>query len=104
MPQQQTPQQKYQQNTYRYNLAGAPERAKMSNSFEHLTGSPREIKLMYEKLSELIREAGGKVHGSQRGLDAERMLDILVYYEVPELSKLGVQAAFNKYATMEMNE
>jgi hypothetical protein len=74
------------------------EKPKMANSFEHLTGSPRAIRKMYEKLSELIRDAGGKVHGSQRGLDDEKKLDILVYYEVPELTMLGVQKKFNDYA------
>lgn len=75
------------------------EKPRLANSFEYLTGSVREIRLMYEELSRLIREAGGKVHGSQRGQDQERMLDILVYYEVPELSKLGVQDAFSKWCS-----
>jgi hypothetical protein len=37
----------------------------MDNSFELLNGSPEAIKKQYEYLSDLVRDSGGKVHGSQ---------------------------------------
>ncbi len=39
---------------------------KMSNSFELLIGSVANIQKQYEMLSDIVREAGGKVHSSQR--------------------------------------
>ena len=37
----------------------------MDNSFEFLTGSPETIKIQYEYISDMVRDSGGKVHGSQ---------------------------------------
>ena len=39
---------------------------KMSNSFEYLQGSIKEIQKKYEILSDIVTEYGGRVHGSQR--------------------------------------
>ena len=58
---------------------------KMSNSFEYLLGSITEIQKKYEILSDIVTEYGGKVHGSQRDRDPKTgLIDLLVYYEVPE--------------------
>ena len=58
---------------------------KMSNSFELLTGSIAEIQKKYEILSDIVSEYNGKVHGSQRDRDPKTgLIDLLVYYEVPE--------------------
>ena len=57
---------------------------KMDNSFELFTGSPESIKIQYEYLSDLIRDSGGKVHGSQSHIIAgNNTLQLIVYYEVP---------------------
>jgi hypothetical protein len=58
-------------------------KSKMDNSFELLTGSPESIKKQYEHLSDLVRDFGGKVHGSQSHIIANNMF-LVVYYEVPE--------------------
>ena len=56
----------------------------MSNSFEYLQGSIQTIQKKYEILSDLVIEVSGRVHGSQRDGDPKtRLLDLLVYYEVP---------------------
>ena len=61
---------------------------KMSNSFELLQGSILEIQKKYEILSDIVTEHKGKVHGSQRDRDPKTgLLDLLVYYEVPEGKK-----------------
>ena len=96
------PQFKTREYRYQQPVTQNIERPKMANSFELLSGSVRDIRKQYEYLSELIREAGGKVHGSQRGQDQERMMDIIVYYEVPELSRLGVQDKFDKFCKNEV--
>ena len=58
---------------------------KMSNSFELLTGSIDTIQKKYEILSDIVTEYKGKVHGSQTDRDPKTgLLDLLVYYEVPE--------------------
>jgi hypothetical protein len=57
---------------------------KMDNSFELFTGSPESIKKQYEYLSDMIRDSGGKVHGSQSHIIAgNNTLQLIVYYEVP---------------------
>ena len=38
----------------------------MSNSFELLIGSVANIQKQYEMLSDIVTEAGGKVHSSQK--------------------------------------
>ena len=57
----------------------------MSNSFELLQCSIAEIQKKYEILSDIVSEYNGKVHGSQRDRDPKTgLIDLLVYYEVPE--------------------
>ena len=57
----------------------------MSNSFELLTGPITDIQKKYEILSDIVSEANGKVHGSQRDMDPKTgLLDLLVYFEVPD--------------------
>ena len=69
----------------------------MSNSFELLTGPIQDIQRKYEILSDIVSEFGGKVHGSQRGQDprTEQLVDLLVYYEVPEGKREEVKKKFN---------
>ena len=56
----------------------------MDNSFELLTGTPESIKKQYEYLSDMVRDSGGKVHGSQSHfIDADNNMYLIVYYEVP---------------------
>ena len=62
----------------------AQPKAKMSNSFEYLQGSIKEIQKKYEILSDIVTGYGGRVHGSQRDRDPKTgLIDLLVYYEVP---------------------
>lgn len=70
---------------------------KMDNSFEFLTGSPESIKIQYEYLSDLVRDLGGKVHGSQSHIiAANNTLQLIVYYEVPAEGKRDeVKQKFN---------
>ena len=57
----------------------------MSNSFELLYGPINEVQRLYEVLSDIIIDTGGKVHDLQRDRDTRTgLLDLLVYYEVPE--------------------
>ena len=56
----------------------------MSNSFELLTGPVSEIQKKYETLSDIVIEASGRVHGSQRDRDPKTgLIDLSVYYKVP---------------------
>jgi hypothetical protein len=71
---------------------------KMSNSFEMLQGSVAEIQKKYEILSDIVTEYNGKVHGSQRDRDPKTgLLDLLVYYEVPEGKREEVKKKFSNY-------
>jgi hypothetical protein len=56
---------------------------KMSNSFELLTGPIETVQTKYERLSDIVTEYGGKVHGSQSHNVANNSLSLIVYYEVP---------------------
>ena len=68
-----------------YNKFAKQPKQKMSNSFELLTGPITDIQKKYEILSDLVTEANGKVHGSQRDRDPKTgLIDLLVYYEVPQ--------------------
>jgi len=69
---------------------------KMSNSFELLTGSIQDIQKKYEILSDIVTEANGKVHGSQRDRDPKTgVLDLLVYFEVPDGKREECKQRFN---------
>jgi hypothetical protein len=67
----------------------------MDNSFELLQGSVKEVQKQYEVLLDIIRNHNGKVHGSQRDKDVKAgMLDIIIYYEVPEGQREEVKRIF----------
>jgi len=70
---------------------------KMSNSFELLTGPLETIQKKYEILSDIVTEYNGKVHGSQRDRDPKTdVIDLLVYYEVPQSQREEVKQKFNQ--------
>ncbi len=72
---------------------------KMSNSFELLQGPIEIIQKKYEILSDIvITEYNGKVHGSQRDRDPKTgLIDLLVYYEVPEGQREIVKQQYNNF-------
>ena len=71
----------------------------MDNSFELLTGSSiSNIQNQYEYLSDLVRDYNSKIHGSQRDRDPKTgLLELLVYYEVPEGKREEVKQKFNTF-------
>jgi hypothetical protein len=72
---------------------------KMDNSLELLIGTIQNIQKQYEVLSDIVRDLGGKVHGSQRG-DRESktgLIDLMVYYEVPLGQREEVKRKFNDF-------
>ena len=78
---------KYYNNTNLSKSSTYIPKPKMSNSFELLTGpTVAEIQKKYEILSDIvIVEHNGKIHSSQKDRDPKTgLLDLLVYYEVPE--------------------
>src|SRR5215207_6964216 len=75
---------------------------KISNSFEYLQGSITEIQQKYEILSDIVTEYDGKVHGSQRDRDPKTgLIDLLVYYEVPDGKREEVK---QKFSTLVRNQ
>jgi hypothetical protein len=67
----------------------------MSNSFKLLSGTVAEVQKQYEVLSDIVISNNGKVHGSQRNRDSRTgMLDLIVYYEVPEGKRDEVKRRF----------
>ena len=72
---------------------------KMHNSFELLSGSSvSDIQKQYEILLDVVRDLGGKVHCSQRDRDPKTsLLDLLVYYEVPEGMRKKVKQRYNNF-------
>ena len=76
-----------------------PQKPKMSNSFELLTGPISEIQKKYEILSDIvIIEYSGKIHGSQQSRDPKTgLIDLLVYYEVPEGKREEVKQRFKNF-------
>jgi hypothetical protein len=71
---------------------------KMSNSFELLTGPIDVIQKKYEILSDIVTEYNGKVHGSQRDRDPKTgLIDLLVYYEVPQGQREEVKRKFENF-------
>ena len=68
----------------------------MSNSFELLTGPITDIQKKYEILSDIVSEANGKVHGPQIDRDPKTgLLDLLVYFEVPDGKREECKQRFN---------
>ncbi len=81
-----------------YNKFAKQPKPKMSNSFELLTGPITDIQKKYEILSDIISEANGKVHGSQRDRDTKTgLIDLMVYYEVPEGKRDEVKQKFSDF-------
>src|ERR671912_1153464 len=79
-----------------YNKFTKQPKPKMSNSFELLTGSISDIQKKYEILSDIVSEANGKVHGSQIDRDPKTgLLDLLVYFEVPDGKREECKQRFN---------
>ena len=79
-----------------YASSFAASKPKMSNSFELLHGSIDVIQKKYEILSDIVTEYNGKVHGSQRDRDPKTgLIDLLVYYEVPEGKREEVKKKFD---------
>jgi len=67
----------------------------MSNSFELLQGSILQIQKQYEILSDIVIDIGDKVHDLQRDKDTRTgLLDLLVYYEVPEGKRDELKSKF----------
>jgi len=82
----------------------ATQKPKMSNSFELLQGSIADIQKKYEILSDIVSEVNGKVHGSQRDRDPKTgMIDLLVYYEVPEGKREEVKRKFENFVISRNN-
>ena len=80
---------------YRKGRYSTLSKQKMDNSFELLQGSVKEVQKQYEVLLDIIRNHNGKVHGSQRDTDVKTgLLDIIVYYEVPEGQREEVKRIF----------
>ena len=50
-------------------------------------------------LSDIVIEAGGRIHGSQRDRDPNKtgLIDLLVYYEVPLGNREEVKQRFNNF-------
>src|SRR5918994_1030473 len=72
---------------------------KMDNSLELLIGNIQNIQKQYEALSDIVRDLGGKVHGSQRG-DRESksgLIDLMVYDEVPQGKREEVKQRLKNY-------
>lgn len=67
----------------------------MSNSFELLTGSIKDIQKQYEILSDIISKVNGKVHGSQSHIMQDNNISLIVYYEVPEGQREMARQKFN---------
>jgi hypothetical protein len=72
---------------------------KMDNSLELLIGTIQNIQKQYEALSDIVRDLGGKVHGSQRGdRDSKSgLMDLMVYYEVPQGKREEVKQRLKNY-------
>ncbi len=78
----------------------------MDNSLELLIGTIQNIQKQYEALSDMVRDLGSKVHGSQRG-DRESksgLIDLMVYYEVPQGKREEVKRKFENYVLIAMPE
>ena len=72
------------------------EKVPMSNSIEIIQGEPREIRMKYEYLSDLINTAKGRTHGSQSHIVGGK-LAVIVYYEVPEGWRGNLQESMKQF-------
>jgi hypothetical protein len=93
-------------NNYKKSYFGAQVnklKPKMSNSLEFLSGHILEIQKKYEILSDIVTEYNGKVHGSQRDRDPKTgLIDLLVYFEVPEGKREEVKQKFELFSKNEI--
>ena len=86
-------------STYYGKFSNKQPKPKMSNSLELLQGSIVDIQKKYEILSDIVSEYNGKVHGSQRDRDPKTgLMDLLVYYEVPEGKREEVKRKFENFS------
>ena len=85
-------------STYYGKFSNKQPKPKMSNSIKLLQGSIIDIQKKYEILSDIVSEANGKVHGSQRDRDPKTgLMDLIVYYEVPQGMREEVKQRFENY-------
>jgi hypothetical protein len=83
---------------YNYKKSWTPKfnnKQPMDNSLEILHGQADTIRKQYEILSDLIKKYNGKTHGSQSHILANNFIQIIVYYEVPEVMRDEVKGKFN---------
>lgn len=66
------------------------------------TGPIETVQRKYERLSDIVTEYGGKVHGSQRDRDPKNWSYLLVYYEVPIGQREEVKQRFNNIIISEL--
>jgi len=77
----------------------------MANSFELLSGPIADIQKKYEILSDIVIEYNGKVHGSQIDRDPKTgIIDLMVYYEVPEGKREEVKRKFSNFVITILNK
>jgi hypothetical protein len=69
----------------------------MSNSFELLTGPIETVQKKCEILSDIIKEYGGKTHGSQSHNVTNSNMQLIVYYEVPLGQRDEVKSKFENF-------
>jgi len=74
----------------------------MDNSVEILQGSAITVTKQYEVLTDLIKEFKGKTHGSQSHNLSNDVLQIVVYYEVPEGKRDDLKRMFETYTKNEI--
>jgi len=66
----------------------------MDNSLEILHGTAETIRKHYEILSDLIKKYNGKIHGSQSHGLTNNIIQIIVYYEIPEGGREEIREPF----------
>lgn len=87
--------------------AKAPQQEKpiMSNTFEFLQGSPRQVREQYQYLSDTISSLKGKVHGSQSHVNfTNGTLNMFIYFEIPVGQRETVQRDFEAFVSRRKNE
>jgi|SRR5215217_3695357 len=88
-----------------YNKFAKQPKPKMANSFELLSGPIADIQKKYEILSDIVIEYNGKVHGSQIDRDPKTgIIDLMVYYEVPEGKREEVKRKFSNFVITILNK
>jgi hypothetical protein len=85
-----------------YNKKPWPQKPKMSNSLELISGPIDTIQKKYEVLSDIVSEHNGKVHGSQSHNVANNSLSLILYYEVPLGQRDKVKRKFDNLVRNEV--